>query len=264
MTFNSLIFIFVALPLFFVIYANLPIKKRSIAIFGLSFVFYFWVEPIYSIGLLALSVFIYKLTKFMEKSQEKQKKLLLVEIVFIVVFLLAYFKYYGFILGTIESIAKTDLTFKLFVAPTAISFISFTLISYAVDVYRGKVTAENYIEFGSYVFFFPKILMGPIIRFEDFKGQGKEELNLDQVTYGIKRFICGLGKKVILADSFAMVFSQMSQLDHPTMLSAWLLAFAFTFQIYFDFSGYSDMAVGVGHIFGYRIMENFNYPYFTK
>ena len=186
---------------------------------------------------------------------------MLVEIIGIVIFLLAYFKYYGFVLGTFESIAKTELTFKLFLAPAAISFISFTLISYAVDVYRGKIGAKNFVDFGGYVFFFPKILMGPIMRYDDFKNQGKGNFNLDQASYGIRRFICGLGKKVILADSFAMVYSEMAQIDQPTMFSAWLLAFAFTFQIYFDFSGYSDMAIGVGHMFGYRVMENFNYPY---
>lgn len=264
MTFNSLIFIFVVLPLFFVIYRNLPTKKRPIVIFALSFLFYFWVEPMYSIGLLLLSIFIFVLSKHMEKSHEKQKRLLLIEIVFIVLFLLAYFKYYGFILETFESIANTELTFKLVAAPTAISFISFSLISYVVDVYRGKKSAENYIQFGAFVFFFPKILMGPIMRYEDFKDQGKEAFNIDQMEYGIKRFIFGLGKKVILADSFAMVFSQMSQLDSPTMLSAWLSAFAFTFQIYFDFSGYSDMAVGIGQLFGYRVPENFNYPYISS
>lgn len=261
MTFNSLIFIFIALPLFFAIYVNVPIKKRSVAIFALSFVFYFWIEPKYAVGLLGLSFFVFILSKQMAKSENKQKKLLLIEIVSVVVFLLAYFKYYGFILSTIESIAKTELTFKLFVAPTAISFIAFTLISYAVDVYREKEGADNFVKFGAYVFFFPKILMGPITRYEDFKNQGESPFNADQFIYGIKRFIVGLGKKVILADSFAMVFSQMSQLEQPTMFSAWLCAIAFTFQIYFDFSGYSDMAVGVGHMFGYRIMENFNYPY---
>lgn len=263
MTFNSLIFIFVALPLFFVCYNFVPVSKRKATLFVMSFLFYFWAEPVYSIGLLLVSLLVFVLSKNMIKENGKNRKLLLVELVVVVLFLLIYFKYYGFILKTFEDISNIHLTFKLFVVPTAISFISFTLISYAVDVYRGKPAALNFIEFGTFVFFFPKVLMGPIMRYEDFQGQGMKTITLDEIDYGIRRFITGLGKKVILADSFALVFSEMCKLENPTLLSAWLLAFAFSFQIYFDFSGYSDMAVGIGHLFGYRIPENFQYPYIS-
>lgn len=263
MTFNSLIFIFVALPIFFLCYIKTPIKKRKNALFIISILFYFWAEPIYSIGLIFVSLLIYLLSRKMAIEIDKNKKMLLIEIVAIVLFLLIYFKYYDFILRNIENLAGVDLTFKLFIVPTAISFISFTLISYAVDVYRGKVAAENFIEFGTFIFFFPKVLMGPIMRYEDFKGQGNEKIGLNKINYGIRRFITGLGKKVILADSFALVYAEMCKIEDPTLLSAWLLAFAFSFQIYFDFSGYSDMAVGIGYLFGYSIPENFNYPYIS-
>ena len=264
MTFNSLIFIFVALPLFFLCYINMPIKRRKFALFVISFLFYFWVEPIYSMGLLCISILIFILSNKMKLAVEKNRKLLLIEIVSIVLFLLTYFKYYGFILETFEDLTRIDLTFKLFLVPAGISFISFTLISYVMDVYRGKTSAENFIEFGTFLFFFPKILMGPIMRYEDFRGQGLGKITLNEIDYGIRRFITGLGKKVILADSFAIVFTEMCKLENPTLLSAWLLAFAFSFQIYFDFSGYSDMAVGIGRMFGYRIPENFNFPYISS
>ena len=265
MTFNSLIFIFLALPIFFLCHFKLPENKRTLGIFIISFLFYFWIEPLYSIGLLILCGYIYIICiKQRKEKNAGNKKALLIEAVAIVVFLLAYFKYYGFILDTIGSVAKTEMTFKLFLAPTAISFIAFTLISYIADVYKGKAPADNFLEFLAYVFFFPKVLMGPIMRFEDFKGQGQKKATWIELDRGIRRFITGLGKKVILADSFALVFSQMSQIEEPTMLTAWLCAFAFSFQIYFDFSGYSDMALAIGQMFGYKIPENFNYPYIAK
>ena len=264
MTFNSLIFIFLVIPIFYLSYFKLKPNKKIAAMFVISFLFYFWIEPIYSIGLLFLCFYIFILCKKQQEESNIAKRNLLIEMVSIVLFLLAYFKYYGFVLDTIGDFTKIEMTFKLFAPPAAISFIAFTLISYIVDCYKGKEPAKNFIEFGAYVFFFPKILMGPIMRFEDFKGQGLKKASLNDLEMAIRRFIVGLGKKVILADSFALVFSQMSQLEEPTMLTAWLCAFAFSFQIYFDFSGYSDMAIAIGNAFGYKVPENFNYPYISK
>lgn len=261
MTFSSTLFIFLYLPLALLIYWKTPHIYRTAVLFLLSFFAYCWAEPVYGPLLLLLVIFIYRMCRRMEKSSGHERKLLAAEITAAAVFLLSYFKYYGFIVSTAGNIAGIRITGDFFPVPAAISFITFTLISYCIDVYRGDCRTGRFLEFAAYIFFFPKIMMGPIMNFGDFYRKNKRNLTFRDGAEGLERFVTGLAKKVVLADTFAMIFTQMSQVEHPSAMTAWLCALAFTFQIYFDFSGYSDMAAGTAILFGFRIPENFNYPY---
>lgn len=232
----------------------------------ISFAAYFWVEPLFSILLLMLACYLYLLNLRMQRVRQYKKLAICMELIGIVLFLLLYFKYYGFLLSGISALTSFDFTLRLLIAPAGISFISFSLISYAIDLYQGKLQKQPKLgDFLLYVFYFPKIIMGPIMRYPDFEAQLKPlRISIAATHEGLCRFVIGLAKKVILANTFAFLFEQISANAALSMVSAWIGAFAFTFQIYFDFSGYSDMAIGLSLLLGIRMPENFHYPYMAN
>lgn len=266
MSFNSIFFLFSALPLFYALYLLTPPKGKRYMLLVISFAAYFWVEPLFSILLLMLACYLYLLNLRMQRVRQYKKLAICMELIGIVLFLLLYFKYYGFLLSGISALTSFDFTLRLLIAPAGISFISFSLISYAIDLYQGKLQKQPKLgDFLLYVFYFPKIIMGPIMRYPDFEAQLKPlRISIAATHEGLCRFVIGLAKKVILANTFAFLFEQISANAALSMLSAWIGAFAFTFQIYFDFSGYSDMAIGLSLLLGIRMPENFHYPYMAN
>ena len=266
MSFNSIFFLFSALPLFYALYLLTPPKGKRYMLLVISFAAYFWVEPLFSILLLMLACYLYLLNLRMQQVRQYKKLAICMELIGIVLFLLLYFKYYGFLLSGISALTSFDFTLRLLIAPAGISFISFSLISYAIDLYQGKLQKQPKLgDFLLYVFYFPKIIMGPIMRYPDFEAQLKPlRISIAATHEGLCRFVIGLAKKVILANTFAFLFEQISANAVLSMLSAWIGAFAFTFQIYFDFSGYSDMAIGLSLLLGIRMPENFHYPYMAN
>ncbi len=266
MSFNSIFFLFSALPLFYALYLLTPPKGKRYMLLVISFAAYFWVEPLFSILLLMLACYLYLLNLRMQQVRQYKKLAICMELIGIVLFLLLYFKYYGFLLSGISALTSFDFTLRLLIAPAGISFISFSLISYAIDLYQGKLEKQPKLgDFLLYVFYFPKIIMGPIMRYPDFEAQLKPlRISIAATHEGLCRFVIGLAKKVILANTFAFLFEQISANAALSMLSAWIGAFAFTFQIYFDFSGYSDMAIGLSLLLGIRMPENFHYPYMAN
>lgn len=266
MSFNSIFFLFSALTLFYALYLLTPPKGKRYMLLVISFAAYFWVEPLFSILLLMLACYLYLLNLRMQQVRQYKKLAICMELIGIVLFLLLYFKYYGFLLSGISALTSFDFTLRLLIAPAGISFISFSLISYAIDLYQGKLEKQPKLgDFLLYVFYFPKIIMGPIMRYPDFEAQLKPlRISIAATHEGLCRFVIGLAKKVILANTFAFLFEQISANAALSMLSAWIGAFAFTFQIYFDFSGYSDMAIGLSLLLGIRMPENFHYPYMAN
>ena len=255
MSFNSIFFLFSALPLFYALYLLTPPKGKRYMLLVISFAAYFWVEPLFSILLLMLACYLYLLNLRMQQVRQYKKLAICMELIGIVLFLLLYFKYYGFLLSGISALTSFDFTLRLLIAPAGISFISFSLISYAIDLYQGKLQKQ------------PKLgdFLGPIMRYPDFEAQLKPlRISIAATHEGLCRFVIGLAKKVILANTFAFLFEQISANAALSMLSAWIGAFAFTFQIYFDFSGYSDMAIGLSLLLGIRMPENFHYPYMAN
>ena len=180
--------------------------------------------------------------------------------------LLGIFKYTDFVLDTINRLTAAGLTLPGIALPIGISFYTFQTMSYIIDVYRGKVEPqEDLITFGAYVALFPQLIAGPIVRYSDVAVMlAGRRTNLEQAAEGVRRFIIGFGKKVLLANQIYVVWMELSSMENLSVAAAWLGAVAFTFQIYFDFSGYSDMAIGLGKIFGFDYLENFNYPYISR
>lgn len=259
MSFNSIFFLFTVLPIFLIIYIITPEQGKKYTLLVLSFLAYFWVEPLYSVLLVVLACYLYYLNLQMMKAKHRKKTLLFIELLSIILFLLGYFKYYQFILNTFSI---STLSIRLLAVPVGISFISFSMISYLIDSYRNKIKQFSLFDYLLYLFYFPKMIMGPIMRYHNFHEQLTHcHMKLETAKQGVCRFVIGLSKKVLLANTFAQLFQLISQQEQIGMISAWIGALAFTFQIYFDFSGYSDMAIGLSHIFGITLPENFHYPY---
>ncbi|WP_454054882.1 MBOAT family O-acyltransferase [Clostridium sp. Marseille-Q7071] len=275
MVFSSQIFIFVFLPITLLIYytvGNLfPSKllKNYISLFA-SLLFYAWggIENLPLLGVCILINYIFGILIDKLKEKKKLKKIVLLIGIILNLSLLFYYKYYGFAIENINSIFNTGFQYKEIILPIGISFFTFQGMSYIIDIYRNDANVnKNIFSVALYVSFFPQLIAGPIVKYKDIDNQIRERKEtIEQFSYGIERFVIGLAKKVIIADTVAMIadtiFSLSSTgIDLPT---AWLGAICYTFQIYFDFSGYSDMAIGLGHLFGFKFMENFNYPYISK
>ncbi|MCB2308317.1 MBOAT family protein [Clostridium estertheticum] len=270
MVFSSLVFIFIFLPLTLVIYFIAPKKRRNLILLVMSLIFYGWGEPIY-IGLMIFCiVFNYLSSLFIHKYRKLKKlsKKIFVATLVIDLGMLAFFKYLGFIINNINVLFGLNIYFEKLALPVGISFYTFQIISYVVDVYLNKVKVQkNIIDFGAYVTMFPQLVAGPIVQYNDIFIQLKNRKeNINQFSEGIDRFILGLGKKVLIANNIGMVWTiiKATEVSRISVISAWIGIIAFTFQIYFDFSGYSDMAIGLGKMFGFEFIENFNYPYISK
>lgn len=269
MVFSSLIFLFQFLPLFLLIYFISPKCIKNFVLFIFSLLFYAWGEPIYICLMLFSTVFDYINGLLIEKFGLKSKKSKIVLIISVIgnLGLLFVFKYYDFFINNINNIFNLDLGLLGVALPIGISFYTFQTMSYTIDVYKGIVPAQhNIISFGSYVSMFPQLIAGPIVQYKTISDElNKRFVDIGDIYYGIKRFCIGLGKKVILANNmgavWTMIFENWSEYGALTL---WLGVVCFAFQIYFDFSGYSDMAIGLGRILGFKFLENFNYPYISK
>ena len=269
MVFSSLTFLFLYLPLVLLVYFAVPKKMKNAILFIFSLIFYAWGEPIY-VGLMIFSTVLdYCCGKAVDKYRgTKKAKIGLLVSVFVNLGLLCLFKYTDFIIGTVNGIFGSSIPLLGLPLPIGISFYTFQTMSYTIDVYRGDAKVQNnIISFGAYVALFPQLIAGPIVRYQTIADQVDERVHsFDKFGEGVKRFICGLGKKVLLANNIGLLWDTISktEISDLSVLSAWLGIFAFAFQIYFDFSGYSDMAIGLGKIFGFEFLENFDYPYTSK
>lgn len=266
MVFSSTIFLCVYLPLVLLGYYICPKKGRNLFLLIASLVFYAWGEPKY-VFLMIFSILVnYIFGRLMDKHRENKKrlKLMLVLSVIIDIGLLSVFKYTDFIITNVNAIFGSSFDLLKIALPIGISFYTFQAMSYTIDVYRNDVRVQkNLIDFGMYITMFPQLIAGPIVRYADVQDQlADRSVTTADFSEGIMRFVVGLGKKVLLANQMGAVWSEIYALGGDvSALMAWTGAIAYTFQIYFDFSGYSDMAIGLGRMFGFKFPENFRYPY---
>ena len=243
---------------------TISIKNTVLIVFSL--LFYAWGEPVYLFLMLGTIFADYLFGLAIEKTRGgKYGRLVLALGVAVNLSSLVVFKYAGFLLGMVNALLGTEFAVSLSM-PIGISFYTFQTMSYVIDVYRGKVKAQrDLLAFATYVTLFPQLIAGPIVRYSDVAVQLKDRRsNTVQIAEGVQRFAVGFAKKVLLANQVYIIWKEISAMDAPSASAAWLGAIAFTFQIYFDFSGYSDMAIGLGKIFGFDYLENFNYPYISK
>ena len=266
MVFSSTIFLCVYLPLVLLGYYICPKKGRNLFLLIASLVFYAWGEPKY-VFLMIFSILVnYIFGRLMDKHRENKKrlKLMLVLSVVIDIGLLSVFKYTDFIITNVNAIFGANFDLLNIALPIGISFYTFQAMSYTIDVYRDDVRVQkNLIDFGMYITMFPQLIAGPIVRYADVQDQlAERSVTTADFSEGVIRFVVGLGKKVLLANQMGAVWSDIYALGGDvSALMAWTGAIAYTFQIYFDFSGYSDMAIGLGRMFGFKFPENFRYPY---
>ena len=267
MVFSSPIFLFAFLPLVLLVYFFAPEKFKNIVLLIFSLFFYAWGEPIYVFVMLLVIWLAYKAGLLIEKYQEYKKVTTLISSLAIISVLI-YFKYTDFFIITFNDLSNEDLPLLKIIMPIGISFYIFQSVSYIIDVYRKTSSAQHsFIKMALYISFFPQLIAGPIVKYHDIeKYLEKRTNNLNNVVLGMKRFIYGLGKKVLIANTLGKVADDIFKIG-PSGIDpsvAWLGSLAYTFQIFFDFSGYSDMAIGLGRMFGFKILENFNYPYMAK
>ncbi|MDF2670843.1 MAG: rane-bound O-acyltransferase family protein [Paenibacillus sp.] len=270
LVFSSLIFLYLFLPILLVVYyITKSIKYRNWVLIVFSFAFYAWGEPGWIFLLIACALVGYVFALLIEKYRHtKLAKPLFISSVTLNIAVLSYFKYTGFLVDNINSWLRMDIPYSDIGLPIGISFFTFEIICYTVDVYKGTIKApKSPMQMLLYVSFFPHLIAGPIIRFMDIEEQiRKRVFSLTGFTDGINRFMIGLGKKVIIANTIGETASNLLDggVAGSSILGAWFGIILFAFQIYFDFSGYSDMAIGLGKMFGFTLRENFNYPYISK
>ena len=267
MLFSSIPFLYYFLPMVLVVYFLAPRKAKNTVLLVSSLIFYGWGEP----KLLFLMVFTIVLFYFCglaigARPSARWKKAWLLVSVVISLALLGIFKYADFFIGSFNTLTGLSIPLLRLTLPVGISFYTFQSLSYTIDVYRGSVPPQkNLLSFGAYVSMFPQLIAGPIVRYADIDRELEERTHSwEGFSMGMGRFLVGLGKKVILADNFALLMKLFRESDEKSVLFYWLYAVAFTLNIYFDFSGYSDMAIGLGRMFGFHFPENFNYPYLSK
>ena len=265
------------LPVTLLVYFLIPgrfIMARNAELLIASLIFYGWGEPKYILVMLASIVINYCLAiaigRNKEKNNEHGAKLMLIIDIAANLGILGFFKYTDFVIETVNGLAGTDLGLLGIALPIGISFYTFQTMSYVIDVYRGKVGAQkNLLILATYITLFPQLIAGPIVRYSDVENQLKlRSSGLDMISSGIRRFVIGFAKKILIANQMAVIWEEIYALvvagEHPGAALTWFGAVAFTFQIYFDFSGYSDMAIGLGRILGFEYLENFNYPYISQ
>ena len=270
MVFSSTPFLFIYFPVVLAVYYLVPRRWRNLWLFVVNLIFYGWGEPVY-ILLMVISIALnYAAGLLIGKYREAEARAKLVLALDIVVNLamLAFFKYYDLFAETLSLIPGVSIAPLGLGLPIGISFYTFQTMSYPIDVYRGDSEPQrNFISFGTFVALFPQLIAGPIVRYKDIANQLDFRANsLDQFASGVRRFIVGLGKKVLIANNIGLLWDvyKAQAPANLTVLGAWMGICAFTLQIYFDFSGYSDMAIGLGRMLGFEFLENFNYPYISK
>ena len=263
MVFTSISFIYYFLPLLLICYFVVPKKFRNIILLMFSVLFYFYGEPKY-ILLMLIEVFIsYVVGLLIDKY--KNKNILIIGI-FIHVLLFGIFKYFNFVIINVNNLFHSNLNLLNVVLPIGISFYTFQIISYEIDVYNKKVNAQsNILKYFLYVFLFPQLIAGPIVRYQDVNNEiDNRNVTFEMFANGLRRFIIGLSKKVIIANNLGELCNIYLNLGDKSVLFTWIFAISYMLQIYFDFSGYSDIAIGLGKILGFNFPENFNYPYMAK
>ena len=265
MVFSSLTFIFYFLPIVLILYYIVPNKFKNIILFFSSLAFYFFAEPKFGILMIVsiLSTYIHGI--LMNKHKE-HKKIIMISSVIISLSFLVFFKYTDFIIENVNMLFKGEFDLLNLALPIGISFYTFKMISYIVDVYKNKVKPQkSFLKLATYVSLFPQLMAGPIVRYSTIEKElDDREYTFSKFSNGVRRFIIGLSKKVLIADVLGDLISSFNMASEKTVLFYWIYAVAITLQIYFDFSGYSDMAIGLGKMFGFNFPENFNYPYISR
>ncbi len=272
MVFSSLTFMFVFLPIVLILYYIVPKKFKNLFVLISGLIFYAWGEPVYVLIMIVSTLIDYTAGLLIYRFDKSKtiKRICLIVSLLMNLGLLGVFKYSGFIMQNIDIIFGTSLydPNHALPLPIGISFFTFQSMSYTIDMYMGKIKVQkNPISFAAFVTLFPQIVAGPIVRYDDIaKDLDDRTVNLDCIYEGILKFITGVGKKVLIANNIGMLWTSVKGMETSelSVLTAWLGILAFTLQIYFDFSGYSDMAIGLGKMMGFNFPQNFNYPYQSK
>ncbi len=267
MLFSSITFLYYFLPIVIVIYFLVPKKLKNFVLLISSLFFYFVGEPVYSLLMIGSSLSGWVHGLLIEKFRgTKWSKVALISSLVVGLGLLGFFKYSNFFITNVNNIFHTEIGLLSIALPIGISFYTFQILSYTIDLYRGEAKVQkNPLDFATYVALFPQLIAGPIVRYATVQDELENRTHsFENIAYGVGRFAIGLGKKIILSNTLAEFGNILAGLTEKTVLSYWIAAIAFTLQIYFDFSGYSDMAIGLGRVFGFHFLENFNYPYMSK
>ena len=270
MVFSSTVFLLIFLPVVAGVYFLCPRKARNTVLLLFSLVFYGWGEPKYILIMLFSTVFDYTNARlighYQDAGRDRAAKTVLVVDVVGNLGILGFFKYTDFAIENLNSLLSAGIPALGLALPIGISFYTFQTMSYTIDVYRGIVKPQkNILNVGAYVTLFPQLIAGPIVQYKTVEHELMyRQESVFEASRGMQRFVVGLAKKVLIANQVGALWEQISAMSAPSAVTAWLGAIAFTFQIYFDFSGYSDMAIGLGHLFGFRFLENFEHPYESR
>ena len=263
MLFTSISFLYYFLPIVLIIYFIAPKKYKNLILFIFSLIFYFYGEPKY-IFLMILEILIAYIGAILI-DKYKSKKILILTL-FIHIILLIIFKYTNFLTTNINNVFNTNFKLLNIALPIGISFYTFQIISYIVDVYKGKVKVQkSFLKLATYVSLFPQLIAGPIVRYEVIENElDNRKHSFEDFSTGVRRFTIGLSKKVLIANMLGELCTKFSLVDERSIVLYWIFAISYMLQIYFDFSAYSDMAIGLGRMFGFHFLENFDYPYISK
>lgn len=267
MLFSSIGFLYYFLPLVLALYFLAPAKLKNLVLLGASLFFYFYGEPVYSVLIVVSSAIGYGHGIWISKSGSREKaRLAIISSVICGLSFLIIFKYADFFIDNINLIPGINLPLPGLRLPIGISFYTFQILSYTLDVYYGRAKVQgSLIKLTTYTALFPQLIAGPIVRYNTIESQlSDRKHSWEGMAYGINRFIIGLAKKVIIANTLGELAERMSQMQQRPVLYYWLMGISFMLQIYFDFSAYSDMAIGLGRMFGFHFLENFNYPFVAK
>ena len=269
MLFSSIPFLYYFLPLMLLCYFLAPRRAKNAVLLFFSLIFYAWGEPKYVLFMVVSILQGYLFGRLVEKyriSNPRRSKLFLTASVLFSLLLLGYCKYADFFIRSFNAVTGLSVPLLRVALPIGISFYTFQILSYVVDVHRGTVAAQrNLIDLGTYIAMFPQLIAGPIVRYADIEPQLKSRTSSPaMIAAGTQRFVLGLGKKVLIANVLYQLITVYKATTQPSVLYSWLYAAAYVLHIYFDFSGYSDMAIGLGKIFGFTFAENFNYPYISR
>ena len=272
MIFSSIFFLFVFLPITLFLYYVVPRKFKNFMLLLCSLIFYAWGEPVYVFLMLFSIVFNYlsgiEIDGYRKNENTKMLRYSFWFTVIVNLAILGFFKYYGFLVNNLNAILPFEIPYRELSLPIGISFYTFQTLSYIIDVYKGVVPVQkNFVSFGAYVTMFPQLIAGPIVRYTDVDAQlSKRTHSLYKFGQGVSWFLRGLGKKVLLANNIGMTYDAIAAIlpAERSVLTAWIGCIAYAMQIYFDFGGYSDMAIGLGKMFGFEFIKNFDYPYISK
>ncbi|MBQ6223177.1 MAG: MBOAT family protein [Solobacterium sp.] len=271
MVFSSLTFLFAYLPVVLLVYFLVPVALRNLVLLIVSLFFYGWGEPVYVV-IMVISIIINWIfgnfiSRYRDTDRAKSRRYLTLCIIFNLL-LLGFFKYWDFLAVNLNHLGLRGIRPLRLALPIGISFYTFQTMSYPIDLYRRETDPQkSIVSFGAYVTMFPQLIAGPIVRYTDIAKQLNErKITRDSFYHGVMRFLCGLAKKVLLANQIGLIHDEISALPQgsQSVVLAWLGILAFAFQIYFDFSGYSDMAIGLGKMLGFDFLENFQYPYISR